>query len=36
MTGEFARALRDVALGANVEAALTKAADAVQRAIDRR
>ena len=35
LTSEFARALRDIALGADVEAALTKAAETVQRAADR-
>ncbi len=35
LTGEFARALRDIALGAEVEATLTRAAAAVQQAVDR-
>jgi len=36
LTSEFARALRDVALGADVQTALTKAAEAVQRDLDRK
>lgn len=36
LTGEFARALRDIALGADVKTALTQAAQTVQRALDRR
>jgi ABC-type glycerol-3-phosphate transport system substrate-binding protein len=36
LTSEFARAMRDIALGADVQAALTKAAQTVQRALDRR
>ena len=35
LTSEFARALRDVALGADPEARLTEAADTVQRVLDR-
>lgn len=35
LTTEFAQALRDVALGSNPQAALTKAAGTVQRALDR-
>ena len=35
LTGEFARALRDIALGAEVQVALTRAARAVQRVLDR-
>ena len=36
LTSEFARAMRDIALGADVQIALTKAAQTVQRALDRR
>jgi ABC-type glycerol-3-phosphate transport system substrate-binding protein len=36
LTDAFAKALRDIALGADVEEALTAAAEAVQRAADRR
>lgn len=35
LTTEFARALRDIALGADVQQRLSRAADAVQRALDR-
>ncbi|UCG15833.1 MAG: sugar ABC transporter substrate-binding protein [Phycisphaerales bacterium] len=35
LTGEFARALRDVALGGDVQEALTRAAQTVQRVVDR-
>jgi hypothetical protein len=36
LTGSFARALRDIALGADVRTALTEAAENVQRTLDRR
>lgn len=36
LTSAFARALRDIALGADVAARLTQAAEVVQRALDRR
>jgi ABC-type glycerol-3-phosphate transport system substrate-binding protein len=35
LTSEFARALRDISLGADVESRLTQAAESVQRALDR-